>query len=232
MVRYSSKTKENVRKMRALGKTYSEIKKELKISFPKSTLYELCRGVVLPSSYIDKVGKINYENLSKAQKGAWAINRIKRKKFLDSLVRINKPLARMIDNRNDAKIALAMLCLGEASKYNTGGPFGLGSSNPKIILLFLAWLKQCFDFKEEKIRCTVQCRADQNIPELEQYWQRLTGIPKRLFYEARVDPRTIGKPTKKTSYKGVLRVNYLDSSIQLELESLADLIYNRVVEGR
>lgn len=121
-----------------------------------------------------------------------------------------------------------MLCLGEASKYKASKSFSLGNSDPRIIYIFLSLLKKCFDFNIEKVRCTVQCRADQNIKDLEQYWIKETGVPKRLFYKTRIDPRTIGKPTKKKDYKGVLRVNYIDTRVQLELESLANLIYNQL----
>ncbi len=58
---------------------------------------------------------------------------------------------------------------------------------------------------------------------------KITGIPKRLFYKTRIDSRTVGKPTLKKDYKGVLRVDYFDTKVQLDLESLADLIYNRLV---
>lgn len=229
MKRYSQEVKSRVKNLRSLGNTYSEIRKELGISFPKSTLRDLCRGVILPKSYFDKVGKINFENLSRARSGAWEVNRMKRKRFLDGLDKINEPIAQEIRGKPIAKIALAMLCLGEASKYGTGSTFSLGSSNPKIILLFLFWLRQCFDFKEEKVRCTVQCRADQDTLDLERYWQNITGLPKRLFYKTRIDPRTIGKPTKKPDYKGVLKVDYLDTKVQLELESLIKLVYNKAI---
>ena len=72
------------------------------------------------------------------------------------------------------------------------------------------------------------CRADQNIEELEKYWQGKTGIPKKQFYKARFDIRSVGKPTKKEGYKGVLKVDYINTKIQLELESLANLIYNQL----
>ena len=84
-----------------------------------------------------------------------------------------------MQNREIAKIALAMLCLGEASK--TRGSFSLGSTDPRIITLFIELLKKCFTFDLEKIRCTVQCRADQNIELLETYWLNITKIPKKLF---------------------------------------------------
>ncbi|MBI4079144.1 MAG: hypothetical protein HY429_02505 [Candidatus Levybacteria bacterium] len=80
----------------------------------------------------------------------------------------------------------------------------------------------------EKIRCTVQCRADQDIIVLEKFWLDVTKIPRRLFYKAQIDPRTRGKPTKKKDYKGVLRIDYFDTKVQLELESLAQLVYNEM----
>ncbi len=229
MKRYSLEVKNKVKSLRSSGNTYSEIRKKIGINFPKSTLSGLCKGVVLPADYVDKVGKINFENLSRARSGAWAVNKIKREKFLESLDRINEPIALKVREKSVAKVALAMLCLGEATKYGTGSAFSLGSSNPKIIILFLFWLKQCFDFKEEKVRCTVQCRADQDVPELEKYWQNITGFPKHLFYQARIDPRTVGKPTRKLGYKGVLKIDYFDTKVQLELESLVKLVYNKAI---
>lgn len=100
-----------------------------------------------------------------------------------------------------------------------------------IIQLFLELLKSCFDFKLDKIRCTVQCRADQDILALEKFWMDITKIPKSLFYKARIDPRTIGKPTTNKEYRGVLRVDYFDTKVQLELESLSDLVYNHLAKA-
>jgi hypothetical protein len=74
----------------------------------------------------------------------------------------------------------------------------------------------------------VQCRADQNIEELEKFWLDITKIPKKQFYKAQIDPRTVGKPTLNKNYKGVLKVDYFDTRIQLELESLANLVYNQL----
>jgi hypothetical protein len=56
----------------------------------------------------------------------------------------------------------------------------------------------------------------------------VTKVPKKLFYKTQIDPRTIGKPTRKIGYKGVLRVDYFDTKVQLDLESLADLVYNQL----
>lgn len=216
--------------MRTHGKTYGEIRKLLQLNIPKSTLSWWCKDVVLPLNYSKRIAKLNLNNLNKARLIAHEINKVKREEFLEKLDKLNLPVSKEIENLLTSKIALAMLCLGEASKYNSKTSFYLGSSDPRIIVVFLELLKKCFDFDLEKVRCTIQCRADQNVKELEEYWMDVTRIPKRLFYKTRKDPRTVGKHTKKISYKGVLRVNYLDTRVQLELESLSKLVYNQLAK--
>jgi hypothetical protein len=168
------------------------------------------------------------EHLKEARLIGIEKSKIKRQEFLSGLDKINLKIARLIQNHETAKIALAMLCLGEASKYKPRRSFSLGSSDPRIIIIFLTLLKKCFNFKQIKVRCTVQCRADQNIEELEKFWLDITKIPKKQFYKAQIDPRTVGKPTLNKNYKGVLKVDYFDTRIQLELESLANLVYNQL----
>jgi hypothetical protein len=226
--KYSNNTIKEAHKLRSLGKTYSEIRNNLSIIIPKSTLSIWCKNITLSSPQIERINKLNLANLAKARLTAATTNKIKRKKLLEEIETINTPISKTISSPKIAKIALAMLCLGEASKYNilTRSAFHLGSSDPRIITIFLALLKKCFNFELEKIRCTVQCRADQNIEVLEKFWMDITEVPKRLFYKAQIDPRTKGKPTKKKYYKGVLRIDYFDTKVQLELESLSHLIYN------
>lgn len=227
-MKYSVKIINKVQELRRLGNTYGEIKKILNISIPKSTLSEWCKNVVLPSWYTSRIKKLNLNNLSRGRQIALEINKIKRDIFIKEINKNNLLIAKGIKNIKTAKIALSMLCLGEASKYNrkTRSCFSLGNSDPRIIVLFLSLLKYCFKFDINKVRCTVQCRADQNTVTLENYWREITNIPQKLFYKTRIDPRTIGKPTNKSSYKGVLKVDYFDTKIQLDLESLANLIYN------
>lgn len=229
MQRYSEALIQEAMKLRSEGQTYTEIRNALDLNIPKGTFHSWFKNVILPKDYYSKIANLNRVHLKKARLIAVEISKIKRQEFLSSLDKINFPIADLIYNPETAKIALAMLCLGEARKYNSKtSSFYLGNSDPRIIIIFLASLKICFDFKLEKVRCTVQCRADQNVESLEKYWMGVTKIPKRLFYKAQIDPRTIGKSTKKIDYKGVLRVDYLDTKVQLELESLSKLIYNKL----
>lgn len=227
MAKFKNDLKAQVRVLRSFGKTYSEINFLIKLRVSKSTLSSWCKGVPLPSAYSKKIKKLNFISLKKARVRALQANSVKRKNYLSSLEKGNFDIAAQVIGKDVAKIALAMLCLGEASKYGSSS-FALGNTNPKIIIIFLQLLKMSSNFKESKLRCTVQCRADQNVSYLENYWCEVTGIPLSQFYKAQIDPRTINRPTKKPEYKGVLRINYLDSNIQQDLESLSSLIYNQL----
>lgn len=232
MSKYNIKLVRQIRFLRTQGKTYGEIQRLLKRKFPKSTLSEWCKDVSLPFNYTRRISKLNLINLGRARSTAVEINKIKREEFFDHINSINAPISLKIHDNDTAKIALSMLCLGEASKYGNGSAFSLGNSDYRIIVLFIKLLRACLPtFDSKKIRCTVQCRADQNIEKLERYWQKITKVQKSQFYKTRIDPRTIGKPTKKRGYFGVLRIDYLDRKIQHELESLAQLVYNQVQEG-
>lgn len=229
MGKYSNELIDKARQLRALGRTYQEIRLELNKDIPKSTLSEWCSKIILPPEYAEKIAELNKINTNKGRVVALIVNKVKREKFLEEINNRNVPTSLQIKDGHVAKIALAMLCLGEASKSSGGASsFYLGNSDPKIIKIFLELLKQCFPFNIEKVRATIQCRADQDLDILESFWITNTGIPKRLFYKPQIDPRTIGKPTKKKDYKGVLRIDYLDSKVWLDLESLAELIYNQL----
>lgn len=226
-MRYPVSIIQEVRDLRSKGKTYGEIRTFLSRNIPKSTLAEWCKNTALPENYSSRIANLNLNNLNKARLIALEITKIKKEEQRRTIHANNLPIAKQILNQEIAKIALAMLCLGEASR--TPGTFALGSSDPRIIILFLELLKKCFSFDIEKVRCTVQCRADQDTASLEEFWMNITKIPKRLFYKANIDPRTKGKITKRNTYKGVLRVDYFDTKVKIELETLAQLLYNQVV---
>jgi len=215
--------KEKVIKLRKQGKIYKEILKILKINIPKSTLSYWCHNLPLPFGYQRKIQEYNKFNLNKARQLALIVNREKRKNYLQSIIIHNQHLVTVLKNQNIAKIALVMLYLGEGSKTRKGSLI-FGNSDPLIIGLFLRLLRRCYRIDERKFRCTLQCRADQNIKKLEKYWSQITRIPYSQFYRARVDPRTVGKPSKNLNYKGVCRIDYFSADIFNELKIIAQLI--------
>lgn len=229
MGRLSRENISSICQLRREGKTYAEINQHLGMDIKKSTLSYWCSNIALTRSYYEKLKIQNTSNLMKARQIAVNTNKRKRALYLSSIDEKNIEIANSINVSHVSKIALAMLCMGEATKYGKSA-FALGNSDPRIIVIFLQLLRKDVAFDSRKLRGTVQCRADQNISELETYWANITNIPKSQFYKAQIDPRTVGKITINANYKGVFRVNYLDTNMQLELESLSNLIYNLLLK--
>jgi len=173
---------------------------------------------------------IEQKMIKSSEKGlavALLVNKKKREDYLKSVFDRNKHLSAMLKNKDVAKIILAVLYLGEGAK-NRGGSLVLGNSDPNIINLFLKLLRFCYKVDETKLRCTLQCRADQKIKSLENFWSKITDIPPARFYKAQIDPRTIGKASKKLDYKGVCRIDYFSADIFTDLMEIGKILYNNI----
>ncbi|MBI4085772.1 MAG: hypothetical protein HY433_00820 [Candidatus Liptonbacteria bacterium] len=212
--------KETIR-LRKSGRTYGDIQKILNRRIPKSTLSFWFKNMELSPRQKELLNKRIEERIKGGRFVATETNRKKREKYLENIKKNIKHLALLIQKSDVGKIALAMLYFGEGSKTRKGSLM-FGNSDPRIISLFLRLLRTCYSIDEKKFRCTLQCRADQDIRKLEKFWSGITKISPTLFYKARIDARTIGKPSKKLDYKGVCRIDYFSADIYNELKIIAE----------
>jgi hypothetical protein len=222
-MKYDTGLINKVRELRSTGNTYSEIFKALNVKVPKGTISGWCRGIKMPFLYKGKIEKLNQVNLKAGRKIALVSNKAKREKWLDEVSLRAQTSTRNI-NDSVLKIALAFLYLGEGSKWKSHRGLTLGSSSKEIILLYIKLLNVCYGIESKELKCRVSYRADQNIMELQKYWSALTNIPLNNFYKTIPDPRTIGKPTKDKSYRGVCVIMTSHTEIQLELEMIPQII--------
>lgn len=208
-------------RLRKQGKTYSEIQNNLRTAIPKSTLSYWCKDILLSQLYYDKIQLLNIANAKKGREIAVAVNKIKREKYLSSLVKRNKYLIPLLKNQDIAKIALAMLYLGEGAKWKSHRGLLLGSSDSDIVKIYIKLLQRCYNISRRRIRARILYRADQDINSLTIFWSHVTGIPKHHFYKTKPDPRTIGKKTKKKDYRGVCVITCGGTEVQIELDIIA-----------
>lgn len=208
--------------LRAEGKSYGEICKILKITIPKSTLSCWCKNFPLSKNQQARLKALTAQGIKRGRATALVVNKTKRENYIKEVNRRVCHLSKKLEDKNVAKIALAMLYLGEGSKK--GGAMMFGNSNPTVIQLFLKLLRFCYNIDEHKFRCTVQCRADQDIRNLEIFWSKITSIPLDLFYKPQVDKRTTGLITKKVDYKGVCRIDYFSGDIFVELMQIVEVL--------
>lgn len=209
--------------LRRQGKTYSEIMLLIpKVS--KSTLSYWLGELDLSENQRKRLFRNVAHKLIRARAQAVLARRIKRQEYFLNIEDKNRHFVKMMEkNLMASKLVLSALHLGEGSK-NRRGSIQLGNSDPGIIKLFLRLFRNCYQVDESKFRCTVMCRADQNTKYLEKFWAKVTGIKKDQFYKTRVDPRTLGKPSRKLDYKGVCVINYFSASVYYDLLTLGKMM--------
>jgi len=210
--------------LRKSGKTYGEIKSILNKNISKSTLSIWFKNINLTKEQQGKIKKSIKNKIYHSRIRALTTNKKKREQYLISVNNRVKHLGNNVKNKSIAKIIVAMLYLGEGSKTQRGSLM-FCNSNPLVVNIFLNLLRYCYNINESKFRCTVQCRADQNIKNLEKFWSKVTKIPLNQFYATKIDPRTIGKPSKKLNYKGVCRIDYFSADLYTELIKIPEIIY-------
>ncbi len=218
--------KSKAQKLHGKGKTYTEIQTILGKKIPKSTLSYWCKNIALPQWYNKKIQNLKYLNLSRAQKMAWLANKAKQETILKDIYAKNYHLSKKVNDKDTAKMLLAMLYLGEGSKRKAHRGLRLGNSDPSVVQLYLKLLKHCFGILPKIMKCQIIYRADQNLTELKRYWSGITHIPFKNFYTTAFDPRTKGKPTLQKNYKGVCVISCAGADRQLELETIPKIILN------
>ena len=216
-------TRNDIRRLRALGMTYVEISNELNSVFPKSTLSYICKDVKLPDEYHLEQKKRIQLNLESARKKALIVNKKKLHQRLET-IRIEAEKVAMSDRSIDQeKVALAMLYIGEGSKYKSYRGLALGSSDIEILQTYIALLERCYHKQREDFRARIQHRSDQSQEGLLAYWSQGLGLSVDTFYASYIDKRTTGKPTRNPDYKGVCVISCSGADIQLELDAIARL---------
>lgn len=205
------------------GSSYAEICHALDLNISKSTMSGWFKYLVLPPEMQDLLKRKSLTNLSKAREKL-AVQRVRRRQQTLEAIRVdNLGLLDQLTDPTSAKLALAMLFWAEGSKKEDSLTFG--NSDPALIRMFLQLLRCCYKLDEDKFRCTVMCRADQDAAALQGFWSEVTSIPLHRFYKSSIDMRTVGKPTRKDNYKGVCRINYYSSTIGRELCQIPKLLF-------
>ncbi len=178
--------REQALKLRLGGKSYTEIQRAIGVS--KSTLSGWLAQVILSA-------KLKQEIEARA-----------RPKSLAGLLKHNrgqtiKAKSRMLETRRQAAIEIKMLTqkdlllIGAAlywaegykrskiknDKEITNHPVSLTNSDPKLVQIFLRFLREYCRVPEESIRADIRIYEHQNAEYLLDYWSSITRIRKEKF---------------------------------------------------
>ncbi len=178
--------KEKALALRLKGRSYNEINQLLGI--PKSTLSGWFSNVHLSDSA--------HRRLQKRVEEGSARGLVKHNKKQTHLARqrankIRADAAKKIQKLGKQNLLLLGAALYWAEGYKrpivykgrerTYHPVSLSNSDPKLICLFIRFLKEICEVENEKILAQVRLYQHMNEEVVLKYWQDVTGIPKTQF---------------------------------------------------
>lgn len=212
-------------------KGISIVKVESLLGIPRSTLSGWFKDIKLSEKQKNRLLMNRRDALAKARKKAvlWH-NAQKQKRLLEAKIAAEETL-KNINIKDDTffELALAFLYLGEGSKKKI--ETSIGSSDPRILKIFLAGLVNIYKIDINKIKCELYLRADQNPDKIKHYWSRILNLPINNFKHISIDKRTKGTKTYPF-YKGVCNLKCGNVAIQRKLVSLANLYCDKITKYR
>jgi len=188
-----SKEKNKALELRQKGESIKDIARKLKVA--KSTVSLWCRDIKLTP---DQIQRLHEKMLKGSYKGRLKGARIQYKRRLKKISELQKQGISRIGSLSDRDFLVvgAALYWGEGQKK--GQEVRVSNSDPKIIKLMIHWFKKVWkiDNKRFTFRIGINKIHENRIEEVEEYWSRITRIPRSQFIKT-----TLIKTKNKKNYK-------------------------------
>lgn len=192
-----SKEKNKALELRQKGTSIKEIAKKLKIA--KSTISLWCRDIELTPKQIQRLHKRMIRGGYKGRLKGARVQYERRLKITKELKKWGMERLGLMSIR-DSMVAGVALYWGEGSKKEKSG-VRVSNSDPEIIKFMLRWFKQVWNIHNDQISLAVIINKihKNRVREVEEYWSKITKIPKGQFYKT-----TLIKAKNKKNYKNFL----------------------------
>jgi transposase len=134
--------------------------------------------------------------------------------------------------REEEKLKIAGIMLYWAEGYKNlgkrvrGGTIDLGNSDPKMIQLFLKFLRVIYGIDESRLRVRLYCYANQNIDSIKKYWSKITGISLKQFIKPYVRKDFSLDKIDKMKY-GLAHIVYSDKKLFLQIKDWVGQYLNK-----
>jgi len=198
--------RERARVLRAEGWALLDIAEELGVA--KSSVSVWCRDVDPGPRPKRRVARDRPPNVLQRRKAA----------EIEALLVEGRRRIGQLSER-DLLIAGTALYAGEGAKRD--GCVIFANSDPRMVALFMAWLRYFFTVEEHRLRFRLYLHEGLDLNAAEGFWAELTGIPSSQFtraYRATPDP---SQRTTKHEF-GCASVRYSCSRTHREIVGLMD----------
>lgn len=189
--------------LRRKGLGINEIARKINIS--KRTICRWCTDIKLTKTQEDKLwqrakakNKQNFKLYCERRKNK---TQLKIKKLREKGIK-------EIGQLSEKELFLAGVALYWAEGFKKDTRLGFANSDPTMIKFFLKWLKNCKITKGQiRLRLGLNINHKDRVEELENYWSKITSVPKsqfnKPFFQKTVWKKKFEKPN---DYLGVLRI--------------------------
>lgn len=202
--------KRRVIELRKTGKSYSEIRKIIKVS--KASLSLWLKDVVLTSEQVAGLKMKKVRAVERYKSSMRKRRKEKLKSYYENQVRKWVPLS-----QREKFIAGLFLYWGEGNKASTNA-INISNTDPSVIRFSLYWLEECLHFSEKEIYIKLHLYNDMDIEKETEFWSKTLGINKNRFtrpyikksLRKDIDQKGFGHGTCNISaYKTVIKENIL-----------------------
>lgn len=214
-------------KLRNSGKSYSQITKET--SVVKSTLSGWLKD--LPTSQ-----KIIYTNrkewLAKIQPMGVRAIKEKRQLEIDNIIKKVNLEVEQWDFLNDKQVQNAFLSLlywAEGQKLpERGSPMKFANTDPRLILLFVKMLKNCYNIDPKRLKVTLHLHWYHKEKLVKKFWKDLLELEDYQFGKVYRKKRSKQKRFRKNSM-GICFVIYTSVDLRQEIIHKAYALQKKIV---
>ena len=185
--------------LRRLGKSYSEIRKKIKVS--KGTLSLWLRDIKLTP----KQKKRLFVTLR--QKNAYRLAKANQQKRIDKTKKIIAEARREVKIlfKNPLFLSGLMLYWAEGDKSEEREVVKFSNSDPAMIKFIMRWFRKICKVPENKFKICLHIHKLHCRKNIKKYWSRITAIPFSQFYKTQIKPTSL-KLRKNKLYNGTCAI--------------------------
>lgn len=210
--------KRRVVELRRQGKSYSEIRKIIKVS--KSSLSLWLKDIVLTDEQVSglKTKKVQAVERYKASM------KEKRKVRLDQYYKDQLKRWMPLSNR-EMFLAGLFLYWGEGNKVSNN-VISIANTDPDVIKFTILWFKKCLGFSEDKIHIRLHLYNDMNIKLETDYWSKVLNIKSSQFSKPYIKKSMVGQVNQKGFGHGTCTVSVFKTvekeNIMMAIRAISD----------
>lgn len=193
-------------KLREAGKSYSEIRKTIKVS--KASLSLWLRDITLTPEQQKRI----YVELR--QKNAYRMakaNQTKRINTTREIVEKGKKEAAELF-KNPLFLSGLMLYWAEGDKSETQERVKFTNSDPRMIKIIMRWFREVCKVPDSKFRVCVYIHNLHARKNIEKYWSEVTDVPTNQFHKTQIKETTLGQ-RRNVLYEGTCAITVSDKSL-------------------